>query len=171
MVHNSKTQSLISYDAEHMSVNNFVWRGSARGSSRKSPSSRASRRTSSRGSPTSPPLSSTKAPAGSQKVSTIPHRQIHHLEQTSYSFKEASGLSLPEPSSPREKPQSISTTDLNQNLPRSSVTKEVMCSNHESKSAQFMISTEDEQLPYCQKCSILLASQGFKLTKLNGIDE
>ena len=34
-----------------------------------------------------------------------------------------------------------------------------------------MIETEDEQLPYCQKCSILLASQGFKLVKLNGFEE
>ena len=31
--------------------------------------------------------------------------------------------------------------------------------------------TEDEQLPYCQKCSILLASQGFKLVKLQAEEE
>ena len=41
-----------------------------------------------------------------------------------------------------------------------------MCENHETKVAKFIVVSDDERMPYCEKCSILLASQGFKLVKI-----
>lgn len=40
------------------------------------------------------------------------------------------------------------------------------CQTHEGKVAKFIVYSDDETLPYCEKCAILLASQGFKVTKL-----
>ncbi len=43
-----------------------------------------------------------------------------------------------------------------------------VCQNHQDKPALFTLISEDiqEQLNYCEKCSILLASQGFNVAKI-----
>jgi hypothetical protein len=40
------------------------------------------------------------------------------------------------------------------------------CSNHPGKTAKFRVCSEENDLFYCEKCAILLASQGFKVEKL-----
>lgn len=40
------------------------------------------------------------------------------------------------------------------------------CSNHAEKQAKFKAHSEESDLFYCEKCAILLASQGFKVEKL-----
>lgn len=40
-----------------------------------------------------------------------------------------------------------------------------VCQNHLNKQAKYVISIDDEDMPYCEKCAILLASQGFKVSK------
>ena len=43
---------------------------------------------------------------------------------------------------------------------------ETYCINDPQKVAKYMTSSEDETLYYCEKCAILLASQGFAVQKL-----
>ena len=42
-----------------------------------------------------------------------------------------------------------------------------MCINDPHKAAKFVTYSEEETLYYCEKCAILLASQGFSVMKLN----
>ena len=42
-----------------------------------------------------------------------------------------------------------------------------MCTNEHNKVAKFLTYSEEETLYYCEKCAILLASQGFTVVKLN----
>jgi hypothetical protein len=41
-----------------------------------------------------------------------------------------------------------------------------VCQNHDSKVAKYIVYSDDETLPYCEKCAILLASQGFKVARM-----
>jgi hypothetical protein len=43
-----------------------------------------------------------------------------------------------------------------------------MCINDPHKIAKYLAYSEDESLYYCEKCAILLASQGFTVMKMNG---
>ena len=45
------------------------------------------------------------------------------------------------------------------------------CQNHSNKPAKYYIFIDDEDLPYCEKCAILLASQGFKVVKADEAGE
>jgi hypothetical protein len=42
-----------------------------------------------------------------------------------------------------------------------------MCINDPHKVAKFLAYSEEESLYYCEKCAILLASQGFTVMRLN----
>ena len=44
---------------------------------------------------------------------------------------------------------------------------EYMCINDPHKTAKFIAYSEEESLYYCEKCAILLASQGFTVMRLN----
>lgn len=41
------------------------------------------------------------------------------------------------------------------------------CYNHPDKRSKYRIVSEDLELMYCEKCAILMASQGFKVEKLD----
>lgn len=41
------------------------------------------------------------------------------------------------------------------------------CQNHSNKQATYAISIDDEDMLYCDKCAISLASQGFKVVKFD----
>jgi hypothetical protein len=41
-----------------------------------------------------------------------------------------------------------------------------ICFNHQEKLAKFFVETHDEVMYYCEKCAILLASQGFPVKKI-----
>jgi hypothetical protein len=41
------------------------------------------------------------------------------------------------------------------------------CTNHPNKVAKYYVESDEETLFYCEKCAILLASQGFKVAKMN----
>lgn len=41
------------------------------------------------------------------------------------------------------------------------------CQSHENKQAKYYVYSDDETLMYCEKCAILLASQGFKVVKID----
>lgn len=43
---------------------------------------------------------------------------------------------------------------------------ELDCTNHPNKTAKYIVESDEESLFYCEKCAILLASQGFKVCKL-----
>lgn len=45
-----------------------------------------------------------------------------------------------------------------------------MCINDPHKVAKYIAYSEEESLYYCEKCAILLASQGFTVMKLNGTE-
>lgn len=45
--------------------------------------------------------------------------------------------------------------------------RELMCINDPHKPAKYLAYSEEESLYYCEKCAILLASQGFTVMKLN----
>jgi hypothetical protein len=45
--------------------------------------------------------------------------------------------------------------------------KFISCSNHPQKEAEYWILLEDDTLFYCEKCSALLASQGFQVNRIN----
>lgn len=40
------------------------------------------------------------------------------------------------------------------------------CTNHQSKVAKYVVESDEETMFYCEKCAILLASQGFKVSKM-----
>ena len=44
--------------------------------------------------------------------------------------------------------------------------KSVFCSNHSQKEAEYQIQLEDDLMYYCERCSALLASQGFQVVRL-----
>ncbi len=44
---------------------------------------------------------------------------------------------------------------------------EMDCTNHPNKIAKYFVESDEETLFYCEKCAILLASQGFKVGKMN----
>jgi hypothetical protein len=48
--------------------------------------------------------------------------------------------------------------------------REFMCINEPHKVAKYIAYSEEESLYYCEKCAILLASQGFTVMKLGGSD-
>lgn len=48
--------------------------------------------------------------------------------------------------------------------------REVMCINDPHKTAKYLAYSEEESLYYCEKCAILLASQGFTVMKLNSTE-
>ena len=45
-----------------------------------------------------------------------------------------------------------------------------ICFNHQEKLAKFLVETHDEMMYYCEKCAILLASQGFPVRKIESQD-
>lgn len=57
------------------------------------------------------------------------------------------------------------TGSINSHIGKSK--KMIFCQNDPNKQAKYVISIDDEDLPYCEKCAILLASQGFKVRKLD----
>ena len=50
---------------------------------------------------------------------------------------------------------------------RSNIADGPVCSNHPNKSGKYFIISDDdeESMDYCEKCAILLASQGFKVNR------
>jgi hypothetical protein len=75
---------------------------------------------------------------------------INQLQQANYS-------------SGRVSQQPTLSSSINSQIQRS---KRVdSCQNHSNKPAKYFISIDEEDLPYCEKCAILLASQGFKVSK------
>lgn len=46
--------------------------------------------------------------------------------------------------------------------------RDFMCINDPHKVAKYLAYSEEESLYYCEKCAILLASQGFTVMKLSG---
>lgn len=47
---------------------------------------------------------------------------------------------------------------------------EPTCINDPHKTAKYLIYSEEETLHYCEKCAILLASQGFPVIKLQAAE-
>jgi hypothetical protein len=66
-------------------------------------------------------------------------------------------------SSSRVSPQLPLSSSINSQIQKSK--KMGSCQNHSTKPAKYFVSIDEEYLPYCEKCAILLASQGFKVSK------
>jgi hypothetical protein len=45
-------------------------------------------------------------------------------------------------------------------------TSSAACKNHPDRHAEFSIRIDEESLAYCQRCAVLLASQGFKVARI-----
>jgi hypothetical protein len=50
--------------------------------------------------------------------------------------------------------------------PRLSQKEASFCLNHPKKSATHCLISDQEKINYCEKCSIMLASQGFDVLKI-----
>jgi hypothetical protein len=60
----------------------------------------------------------------------------------------------------------ISNSSLQLTRKSHSSRETTVCQNHDTKVAKYIVDSDDETLPYCEKCAILLASQGFKVVRM-----
>ena len=60
------------------------------------------------------------------------------------------------------------TEENNASISNISSFNNIKCENHPNKKGKYSVVSEEEeeQIFYCEKCAILLASQGFQVSKL-----